>query len=355
MSDFDTSVPIDEAFTPPSVWYTGAEFAAVERARVFSSGWQFVARSDQLTNPGEFVTGEVAGEPYLITRGDDGVLRAFFNVCRHHAAEVAHGSGCAHEFQCPYHGWTYRNDGSLKKAPKLGAAKNFHPKDYGLVEMPVTSWGPFVGIQLRPKKEGSSLNASELFGEINEHFKSSGWTDLQFVARRSWDLECNWKVYVDNYLDGGYHVDVLHKELASRLDLDAYQTHAYERSVLQVCGGTGDVRVGEHALYGWVYPNFMLNRYGPWLDSNLVLPLGATRCRVIFDYFCAVEKASDQDFIAASMRSSEQVQQEDIAICESVQRGLSSRGYERGRYAPGLEIGEYLFHSLLQQDMTPSP
>jgi choline monooxygenase len=350
VADFDAATPIEEADTPPSAWYVDSAIADLERTTVFSNAWLFVGRADQVAQSGAYFSGFLAGEPYVVVRGDDGQLRAFFNVCRHHAAEVADGAGCAHEFQCPYHGWIYRNDGTLKKAPKLGAAKNFHPRDHGLVELPVTQWGPLVAIRLAPKglQDGAQLS----FPELHEQFEQSGWNELLFVERRAWDINCNWKVFVDNYLDGGYHVDVLHGDLASRLDLSEYRTEVYQQSVMQTCSGKRDTRVGSNALYGWVYPNFMLNRYGPWLDTNTVVPLDATHCRVVFDYFCEPSVVHDSAFVAESMRASEKVQQEDITICESVQRGLSSKAYEQGRYAPQLEVGEYLFHSLLQADLT---
>ena len=353
MVDFDMETPIEAADTPPSAWYVDSAHAERERTRVFTNSWLFVGRADQVVQPGAYFSGFLAGEPYVVVRGDDGQLRAFFNVCRHHAAEVTDGAGCTHEFQCPYHGWVYRNDGTLKKAPKLGAAKNFHPRDYGLMELPVAEWGPLVAIRLTPKHSQPSDAFPQLsFPELHEQFEESGWNELVFVERRSWDINCNWKVFVDNYLDGGYHVDVLHGDLASRLDLSEYRTEVYRQSVMQTCGGKHDTRVGANALYGWVYPNFMLNRYGPWLDTNTVIPLDATHCRVVFDYFCEPSVAHDSAFVAESMKASEKVQQEDITICESVQRGLGSKAYERGRYAPQLEVGEYLFHSLIQADLT---
>jgi choline monooxygenase len=311
-----------------------------------------VGRIDQVARPGQYFSGEVVGEPYLVVRGKDDVLRAFFNVCRHHAAQVAQGSGCAHRFTCPYHGWTYGDDGALIKAPRLGPAKDFQPSSFGLVEIPVACWGPLVAIQVEAHDGASELAPPPtLHPELHGTFDASQWGRLTFVARRSWDLECNWKVFVDNYLDGGYHVSVLHGDLASRLELADYKTQLYDASVLQSCQGRDDERVGERALYGWIYPNFMLNRYGSWLDTNLVLPLGPSRCRVVFDYFCEPALAQDAAFVEASLKASEKVQEEDITISESVQRGLMSRGYDRGRYAPRLEMGEHLFHRLLHDDV----
>ena len=107
-------------------------------------------------------------------------------------------------------------------------------------------------------------------------------------------------------------------------------------------------RIGDGAIYAWIYPNFMLNRYGPCLDSNYVIPLGHDKCRVLYDFFFLETEGDEaKKFIEESIEQSAVTQREDIEICESVQIGLQSPAYDRGRYAPRLEIGEYHFHQLL--------
>jgi choline monooxygenase len=176
-------------------------------------------------------------------------------------------------------------------------------------------------------------------------------------------VRCNWKVYVDNYLDGGYHVAVLHRGLAARLALGSYETRVFERHALQTvrAGGRSGAsapppesadfaeRLGEGALYAWIHPNLMLNRYGPVLDTNLVLPLGPEHCEVVFDFFFA--EGTGPDFVARSIEASDAIQREDVAICESVQRGLRSSAYERGSYAPRFEAAALHFHRLLHRDL----
>ena len=185
-------------------------------------------------------------------------------------------------------------------------------------------------------------------------------TRLKFVTRKSYELRCNWKVYVDNYLDGGYHVEIAHRGLASQLDLDNYETSVMPGLVLQTCRpGTAGTqhgqdfaeRVGDGAVYAWLYPNFIFNRYGGVLDTNWVIPLAPDRCLTIFDYYF---ENTEEDFVNRSLAASHQVQLEDIEICESVQRGLRSSGYDVGRYAPSLEMGEYHFHHWLRRDLALS-
>ena len=356
---FDPELPVEEAVTLPAAWYTEEAIFRAERAALFKLNWQVVGRTGQLSKPGDYITAHVAGEPIVVIVGDDGSLGAFFNVCRHHAAEVAHGEGCVERLTCPYHGWTYGRDGGLLKAPRLGPARDFKREAFGLVRMPVETWGPFVLVQPHVSDAPVRMSMGIRHPELTKALDETGWERLTFVGRRQYGVACNWKVFVDNYLDGGYHVEGLHPALADQLDLSSYQTHMYDHSVNQTCRSrrqepsseAASDRLGSDTIYGWFYPNLMLNRYGPFLDANIVVPLSPNRTEVIFDYFCDPGTAEDDAFIQESLAASDQVQQEDIHICESVQRGLESSSYDTGRYAPHLEMGAYAFHRWLARDL----
>jgi choline monooxygenase len=354
VSRFDRSLPIERALTPPSSWYIDTTFEQAEMQAVLFRSWQPLARLDQLTRPGDYVTGQFGGEPYLIARGEDGALRAFYNVCRHHAAVVAQGEGCAQEFVCPYHGWTYRNDGRLRRAPRLGAVECFNRAEYGLKEIALKEWGLWAWLRFEPQNEPGA-------DDLDLALKSLARLNLdglRFSVRKTYEIGCNWKVFVDNYLDGGYHVEYAHPGLASKLDLSLYKTEVLPRLVVQTCDASpADLegpdfaeRLEGGAFYAWLYPNFMWNRYGPILDTNHVIPLGPDRCLTVFDYF--FEESCDAEFIERSLAASHQVQLEDVALCETVQRGLRSAGYDVGRYAPSVEMGEYRFHHWLAEDLS---
>ena len=358
ISRFDPMVPIERAHTPPASWYVRPEFLEVERERVFRRTWQAVGRVDQLQRPGDYFAGCVVDDPYVVLRDRDGELRAFHNVCRHHAAEVCAGDGNLTELVCPYHGWTYRLDGRLTRAPRLGQNDVFDREQFSLKPLAVAAWGPLVFINLG---ENPPPLAAQL-AELTSRLAASSTGALKFVARRSYELRCNWKVFVDNYLDGGYHVSVLHKALAGQLDLDTYVTELFERVSIQSCrspeeapaeaGGDFAERIGDEALYAFVYPNLMLNRYGSILDTNWVVPLGHDRTRVVFDfYFRDTEGRKAKSFIERSIDASHRVQEEDLSICESVHRGLGSPAYDRGIYAPGVEMAAFHFHRLLAADL----
>jgi len=226
---FDASVPIERAFTPPASWYVMPEFLAHERDRVFRRTWQAVGRVDQVAKPGDYFAGCLLDDPYVVLRDQDGTLRAFHNVCRHHAAEVCSGEGSKSELVCPYHGWTYRLDGKLIKAPRLGQSEVFDRDTFGLKPLAVEAWGPLVFIFLGEDPPPLAPQVAELKSRLD----AMGTGALRFAARRTYDMRCNWKVYVDNYLDGGYHVSVLHKALAGQLDLDTYVNEIHERFSIQ--------------------------------------------------------------------------------------------------------------------------
>jgi len=353
---FDLSLPIESSPTPPSSWYLQADVLQRERDCVLLRQWQPVARRSQFVKAGDFVSGCFMDQPYVITQGEDGHLRAFYNVCRHHAALVVEGQGCSQQLTCPYHGWVYDLDGKLRRAPRLGAVKEFQREQYGLKPVDLEVWGPWVWINFTPNGRPLAKQLESLAARVSPESLNR----LSFVAQRSYDVACNWKVYVDNYLDGGYHVEVAHQGLAGQLDLDNYRTEVCEPLVLQSCSSasTGESaesgqdfaeRVAGGAVYAWLYPNWMFNRYGNILDINWVIPTGPQTCQTVFEYFFV--DATDNEFIERSLAASHQVQLEDIAICESVQRGLASKGYDLGRYAPSLEMGEYAFHHWLARDL----
>jgi choline monooxygenase len=368
LQSFDAALPLDRAVTIPSRWYADPEIDAAECRSVFVGTWQIVGRADQVVEPGSFFTSDVAGEPILVVRDAGGVLRAFANVCRHRAARVmCEAQGKASRLRCRYHGWTYDLAGKLRGTPEFDGVADFRKEDNGLVEYRVGEWGPLVGLQIadcrlqnEPPDRSRSWGLKEYLAPLPERVAGLGVEALRFVERREYTLECNWKVYVDNYLDGGYHVNTVHPGLAGVLDYSQYRTEVFGWTSVQSSpiaandpeSDVARVRSGAAAYYWWVYPNFMLNLYQGVMDTNLVLPLGPDRCRVIFDfYFADTEGAQAQRTMADSIAVAEQIQREDIGICEEVQRGLASRAFDTGRFSVRREAAGYHFHQLLARQL----
>lgn len=359
----DGSRPLEQAVSPPAAWYCDDELFQLEQQAVLLPSWQAVGRSDQVTAAGDYFAGRFLNQPLAVVRDEADRLAAFRNVCAHHAAEVAVGEGNCRELVCPYHGWTYSLAGDLKRAPRLGAVRDFEPGENGLGRLPVTPWGPLVMVHWND----AELPLPRTLAPLDERLRAAGWDRLRFHTRREYVIACNWKVFVDNYLDGGYHVSHLHGGLAGQLDLNAYTTEVFDRFSIQSCttptdrkegsdnaagtGAEGDFveRLGSGALYAWVYPNLMINRYGPMMDVNWVVPLESGRTLTVFDYY--FEEGLDEEFIQRSLAASHQVQVEDVAICESVQRGLASGSFPGGRYAVPLEQAMHRFHAALSSDL----
>jgi choline monooxygenase len=331
IESYDPNAPLAEASTIPSTWYVDPALAELERQTVFARSWQVIGRAEQVANPGQYVTSEVAGEPLAVIRGSDGVLRGFFNVCRHHAAAVLtelHGE--TSQMRCPYHGWTYSLEGELKSAPDLGAVCNFDRASMGLRPLETSIWKQWALVRL----DGAGAAGADMPSLDVGHF--------HWFERRQYTLACNWKVFVDNYLDGGYHVPHLHRGLDSVLHYSEYQIDPGERFCLQWSRSQAASSAVLLDLSNW-----MINRYPDAMDTNLVIPRGIARTEVIFDfYFTNISEAARARNVASVARS-EEIQNEDVGICESVQRGLASRAYTAGRLSARREAGEHLFHRLL--------
>ena len=355
--DFSVDERLARAATLPAPLYTDPAVLAVEKNRIFGASWQLVGRADQVSRPGDFFTARVADEEVLVVRGEDERLRALSNVCRHRAGPVASGAGSCRSLRCGYHGWTYGLDGQLLAAPELEGVENFRREDVRLPEFPVATWIGLVFANLDAKAPALAAALDDLAGRL----EGSGLGSMRFAFRREWTLDCNWKVYVDNYLEG-YHIPVVHSSLMAELDYGAYRTETFGSHVLQVSpikvkGGrlrTGSA--GGEAAYWWIWPNLMLNVYPDNFSTNLIVPLGEERTMTVFEWFF---REPDRPGVRARVQEtvafSDEIQVEDIAICEAVQRGLRSKTYVRGRYSARRESGVHRFHRLWAAAMETPP
>src|SRR5207237_1824053 len=183
----------------------------------------------------------------------------------------------ATKLRCRYHGWTYDLAGRLRGTPEFEGVEGFSRDANGLVELEVDVWGSLLWIrQSRDPVEAANLpSLAQYLSPMPERTAKLNLASLRFVERRHYDLACNWKVYVDNYLDGGYHVNTVHPGLAGVLDYSEYRTKVEGHTSVQLSPmkaadpsdqSTGKVRTGEAANYWWIFPNFMLNAYEGLMD-----------------------------------------------------------------------------------------
>jgi choline monooxygenase len=345
MFDIDPDPARAEAL-PPAV-YTDPALLAREQERVFAATWQLVGRAEQLADVGSYVTAELGGEPVLIVRDADR-LRGWFNVCPHRAGPLARGCGKRKTIQCGYHGWTFGLDGRLLHAPE---SEGCDLSSIALAPIEVAVWGPLVFAAIAP-----AMPFDAYLGGVPAPSASLRW-----VMRRDFPVDANWKVYVDNYLEG-YHIPVVHPELHKELDYDRYRTVTdrwWSRQFAPLRPLPPDPtkrayrpeREDEEAEYYWAFPNLMLNIYQGMLQTNVVVPLSADRTNVVFEWYAAeppADAATDEKW-QRLVEMSVLLQDQDAAICATVQRNLRSRGARRGRYAPKRENGVHHFHRLLAE------
>lgn len=350
--EFDES--IERAQTPPASWYTDARVLAEERQRVFGRTWQLAGRAEQVAEPGGFFTTEVGGEPVVVVRDAAGCLRAFSNVCRHRAGPVAAGEGLCKSFRCGYHGWTYGLDGRLLGAREFEGVEGWSREETALPEFACAVWGALVFVNL----DSAAAPLAETLGDLSTLTAGRDSGSMRPAARKEWTVECNWKTYVDNYLEG-YHIPIIHPALHRELDYARYRVetrrfysiqHAPRRpTASRIPAAEGD---GPDALFFWVFPNLMLNVYADNYSTNLIIPLGPERTLTVFEwYFRDPDAPETRERITRTIELSDEVQVEDMRVCEAVQAGLRSRTYARGRYSVRRENGVHHFHGLLAEFM----
>ena len=356
---FPFNPDIARAETIPARLYVDPVYLALEEEKIFARTWQLVGHIARVAEHGDFITGDVGGESVVVVRDGD-TLRGFHNICLHRAGPVASGCGRRKTLQCRYHGWTYRLDGELLRAPEMEGTEGFRPSEMHLLPVQVATWGPLVFANL-------DLKAPPLIhflGDLPDRTARFSPAAMRYVHRKAWTIECNWKVYVDNYLEG-YHLPMVHPGLHRELDYDQYRVEPHRYWSLQhaplreISGDSTDRRYipsadEPDAQYYWLFPNVMLNIYQGQMQTNVVLPRGHDRCEVIFEWFATdpPEDAGVDEAWTRLLQFSDEIQGEDIAICEAVQKNLRSRSYDRGRYSARRENGVHHFHSLLHEFLT---
>ena len=199
--------PLSHARSMPAGVYTDPAFFAAERERVLLTGWIFLARDDQLANTGDFRTFVTVGGPVALVRGDDGVLRAFANFCRHRGSLLLEGSGNCSRIVCPYHAWSYRIDGRLQHAPDMNDAIEFDRADNGLVEVRLETWAGFVFITYNE----AAAPLIETLGDLPQRMQSHRLHEMRCTWTITLETRCNWKLILENAMET-YHTGVVHRQ-----------------------------------------------------------------------------------------------------------------------------------------------
>jgi choline monooxygenase len=342
------SIADEQRVTLPARAYVERDVFEAELEAVFARAWIFACPERVVAEPGSFATANVAGEPVAVVRGDDGELRALSNVCRHRAMQILSGAGrCPKVLRCPYHGWTYRQDGQLAAVPE---ARGFPALDREGVALPsfrVESLAGLVFVSL----DGDVPPLAEWFGDVAERLGTLGIGSLRAKGPFVVEYPYNWKNLADNYLEG-YHIPVGHPGLLRMLDYKRYEPalgrrHAwisaplrdkpsvvrrerlYQRLVRPMVVYPADLH-GTWA-YAHLFPGLFLDLYPDQYDTWQMVPIAPARTLAVSWVFTP-EQESLTNRVARQInwRFNDAVMDEDKALCAGVQRGLAARSYERG-------------------------
>ena len=341
------------------VCYIDPQFLKVEQAQIFRKSWQFVCHEEKLKCVGSYVTVDIQGQSIVVVRADDGELKAFYNVCKHRAHELLQGEGSVRLITCPYHAWVYKLNGSLYKARKSEHLENFNIQDICLTAVRLETFCHFVFVNL----DSDAPSLAEQTGNLGDEIKSYApdIANLTFAHRLTYRIQANWKAVVDNFLECN-HCPVAHRDFCSLIDMQTYKvkTHGIYSSHMAKAKiadnqaySIENASVTDHAVW-YLWPNMTLMRYpgrGNFMAWRFY-PVSQTETYEVFDFFLETAKPN-ADEVEAIEFIDKVLQPEDIALVESVQRGMGTPAFEQGRYLvdpqkSGLsEHAVHHFHSLL--------
>ena len=326
-SDLTTSLPAS--------YYVDPAYYEIERKEIFAKEWQCVGFDYQVARPGDYFTEVVAGWPIFVQRSTDGELRAFHNLCPHRAGVIVmDGQGCQGNLVCRYHGWAFDQKGALLKARDFGADV---PADVGLTPVRVAVWRSVVFVCLSP----DTPPLAEWLGGWDERMAEWPIEGARFHSRSVRTMECNWKTYGDNFLEG-YHVPLIHPGLARQTDAVKYRVwnHGNRRWSIHLTPHPDEALQPGTFMCFW--PNFSMDIFpGGWCTERW-LPRGPHTTDLVFDYFF-FEDTLDADQI---VKESEEVAEEDAVFCDLVQRNLDAGVYEKGFLSPRHENGLMDWHEM---------
>ncbi len=353
---------VARASTLDASWYLDPAVYERELQRIFARTWQAVGRVSDVAKAGDFITADAAGEPLVIVRDQQDRIRAYYNICPHRAGALARGQGNRKTLQCLYHGWTFGLDGSLLRVPGFEGTENFDQACHGLREVRAETWGPYIFVNL----DDDAAPLAEMWGDAFLQTSGIDFTRWRLVERCDYLINCNWKVYLDNYAEG-YHVPMAHPGLNREMDLNDYYVDTYRFYSTQwvpvKAGDRGNrakrrytnPQPGDKICYHVVFPNFMIDTYPDNISVNMLKPVSVDQSLLTFEWY--FDDTVSADAMDSMVKFADEVQYEDIEICEYVQTNLKSRAYNRGRFSARHENGVHHFqglvHEYLNNDVIP--
>lgn len=325
---------------PATLYRNDPELWAKERRAIFARSWQFFGHESQLSEAGQWRAETIAGYPIIVVRDEAGGLRGYHNACRHRAGPLTDGPGgrCAGELVCRYHGWRYTLDGRLRSARDFGPADGFDPRDYSLVPVRVEVWRGLVFVSV----EAGIEPLADWVAPMERRLAGRDWGVLRVALARSHPIACNWKTYVENYLEG-YHVPSIHPSLDAEVRSDEYRVTVEGRVAIHEVPPRRPDPVYE-GLWAWLWPNLGVNIYATGLMMERISPHGAAATRL--DYLYLMPEGVEVS--AETLAMSDVVTAEDVRIAEQVQANLDAGIYDTGRLSPRHETGVAAFQAMVR-------
>lgn len=343
------------SYTLPARYYTSPEVYRAEKQAIFDVSWVYVGHRSQLPEPGRYLTATVYDQEVFVVRGEDGELDGFHNVCRHRGHQIVAGNGKARALTCPYHGWVYGLDGSLRQARNSQNVEGFDACQFSLAPIQVEELCGMLFVNLDEHAASMRDQAPGLEEEIRHYCPEVD--SLAFARRDTFDVQANWKTLVDNFLEC-YHCATAHRDFVNLVDMDSYRTEVHGIYSSQLSDGVGNTESSAYryeqgdvdfSYAGWfLWPNLTIWVYpgDPNLSILQMLPSETERCTEFQDWFCVDGRPTAQLREAMDYQR-DVLQPEDIGLCESVQKGLHSNAYNQGRFIIDrgrTELSEHAVH-----------
>ena len=353
-----SDIPFDRdperCFTIPARCYLDGDILEHEKEAIFYRNWCYAGHQSQLVEPGCYLTVQVCEQNIIVIRDKSGELRAYYNVCQHRGHELLFGSGKVGTITCPYHAWSYGFDGELKAARNTEKLVDFDKCQFSLRQVQVEVFCGLVFVNLDPEAESLKVQTGDLESEIRQYCPRVD--EVQFAQRDEYDVASNWKVLVDNFLEC-YHCQPAHKDFVSLVDMDSYRTKVngiYSSQISDAANTTesnayhfekGEVDFGYAGWFLW--PNLTIWIYPgePNISILQIIPNGAGRTIEYQDWYLPNPEPSQQQRDAMAYQK-DVLQPEDVGLCESVYRGLQSKGYNQGRFVVDPERSELSEHAV---------
>jgi choline monooxygenase len=334
--------------TLPAQWYTSNEIYEKERKNLFARQWLYFAHESEVPEPGDYLTAEIAGYPLYVTRQQDGMLKCFHNVCRHRAAPLLtapRGNNSGNVITCRYHGWSYGTNGDLLATPYFDCMTDCERAELSLFELQVSVYHGLIFVNM--SKDAQEFDAK--FAQLQQTIDRSDYKldEYKFHSQITREGQFNWKVWMDGYQEC-YHCMTIHPVFTRDFALQKYKVENHELFSVHSCDRKTESSSGSSdGLWLWIYPNLGMPVYGPCFYTLQVNPLAVNKTRLTYTFHFS--ETATEEHVTSFRAFVDQITDEDLSICELVQKNLEAGIYQQGVLNPTRENGVAYFHSLVRE------